>query len=118
VDAVRAIVALNESLKKPLVAKILVRNHIEYNEADLDKALASPVFKKGSTDLGGDSGGVNATAFTVANRLVAGRWDGDLADNAGGGSGPTAAEAGLQTMSGKTYEDYLERILIEAPGHI
>jgi hypothetical protein len=115
IDAVRAIVGMGESLKKPMVQEILTRNHIDYIPAELDKALANAVYKKDGGDTG--ENGI-ATTFTVARRLVGGMLSTDSADANGGGSSAVLVEPGLELLSGKEYEDYLERILIEAPGHI
>ena len=116
-DAVEAIVSMGESLKKQMVERILARNHIDFKPGDLDKALATPEYIKDGKDLT-DSGSSTATTFTIARRLVGGMSGTDLADGFGGGGGASTVEAGLQLLSGKAYEDYLERILIEAPGHI
>jgi len=115
IDAVHAIVALGEALKKPLVQDILARNHIDYIPVELDKALATAAYKKDGDDAG-DTG--FATTFTIARRLVRGLSARDSADANGGGSSMVFVEPGLQTLTGKAYESYLERILIEAPGHI
>jgi hypothetical protein len=78
----------------------------------LDKALATP-----RTHNVGSDEGFSETAFTVANRLVKGMTAREFADE-NGSSGSISLESGLQFLSGKDYEAYLERILIEAPGHI
>jgi len=114
VDAVRAIVSLGERLKKPMVEQILARNRINYEPEALEKALASPKFNDGGEDNSEDGSGVSPTTFTVAKRLVAGFWGAE----GGFGGSRVPIEPGLETLSGKAYEDYLERILIEAPGHI
>jgi hypothetical protein len=116
-DAVQAIVSMGETLKKPMVKQILDRNHITYKSEDLDKALAVPEYALDGKP-GGDVNAVSGTTFTVARRLVGGMLGADSLDSMGGGGGVSTVESGLELLSGKAYEDYLERILIEAPGHI
>jgi hypothetical protein len=115
-DAVRAIVSMGETLKKEMVEQILLRNHVVFKTEDLDKALAAPEYTKDGKDPT-DNGGPHS-AFTIARRLVGGMRDMEMDDAFGGGGGLSTVEPGLELISGKAYEDYLERILIEAPGHI
>jgi len=112
-DAACAIIAMGEKLEKPVLEKILDRNHIAYKPKDLDKVLATPAYIKdgGSTD---DTES-NITTFKVAKRLVLGLTGTSTDDTL---TTYEMREKGLRYLTGQDYEDYLERILIEAPGHI
>ena len=113
IEAVIAIVSMGEPLKRDMVQKILERNHIAYKPEALDKALATPR----THDAGNSDDGFGETTFTVARRLIKGMTAGEYADE-NGSAGSRTVEDGLELLRGKEYEAYLERILIEAPGHI
>lgn len=110
-DAVKAIVSMGERLKKPMVQGILARNHFDYKPEDLDKVLSSAAYKNDGEDLPDGNGGVHISPFTLAKGLV-------RRAQSNSGIETVNTEPALELLSGKAYEDYLERILIEAPGHI
>ena len=112
-DAARAIISMGEKLEKPMLENILTRNHIAHTPEDIDKTLATPVYVKDGGDV--DDTEANITAFKVAKRLVLGLTGTSSDDTL---TTSEMREKGLRYLSGKDYEDYLERILIEAPGHI
>lgn len=112
-EAASAIISMGEPLKRDIVQQILERNHIAYKPEALDKALTTAR----THDDGNNSDGFGETTFTVAKRLVKGMTTSEFADE-NGSAGSRTAEDGLQLLTGKDYEAYLERILIEAPGHI
>ena len=112
-DAASAIIAMGEKPEKPLLEKILERNHIAYKTEELDKVLASRAYVKDGGDT--DDTESNITTFKVAKRLVLGLTGTSTDDTL---TTYEMREKGLRYLSGQDYEDYLERILIEAPGHI
>ncbi len=133
-DALQALVLLGEKPASTLVKAIFARNHLAFSEEEISRVYQST--HQGQTgefgSEGVDSSGGRYAYFTMARRLVCGLevMERVTANEAGTNSGvpistvsmysefATALEPGLQTLSGKDYEAYLERILIEAPGHI
>jgi hypothetical protein len=132
-DALQALVLLGEKPESRVVKAIFEQNGLSFTQADIDRVYTTTL--QGRTGQFGSEGlassGGKYANFTLARRLVCGFQV--IEKVSSGEIGSTGAQAntdsmysdfatilepGLETLSGKSYEDYLERILIEAPGHI
>jgi heme oxygenase len=133
-DALQALVLLGEKPDVAQVKAIFARNNLSFSEQEISHLYTTTL--QGSAGQFGSEGlnsaGGEYAYFTLARRLVCGFevLERITSGEAGTPNGvpvttvsmyseyATPLEPGLQTLSGKAYEDYLERILIEAPGHI
>lgn len=133
-DALQAIVLLGEKPSIAQVKAIFERNHLAFSEQEIAHIYATT--HQGTAGQFGSEGlntvGGEYAYFALARRLTCGFeiLERVTAGESGTPSGvlfktesmysefATVLEQGLQTLSGKDYDDYLERILIEAPGHI
>jgi hypothetical protein len=132
-DALQALVLLGENPAPHVVRAIFERNGLSFSQADIERVYKTTL--QGRNGQFGSEGlasiGGRYAYFTLARRLVCGFQviekvsSGDIGSN--GAPATTefmysdfaaVLEPGLETMSEKEYEAYLERILIEAPGHI
>jgi hypothetical protein len=108
-EALRALTMLGHKPDRELVKKIYARYPIRVSEEELDRALAAPVVKRD-----GRKG-----VFEHANRLIDGVSA--LGTEAFGDDEVqqmVQVENGLNQMKQEEYEALLEKILMEAPGHM
>ena len=132
-DALQSLVLLGEKPEPRIVKAIFERNGLSFSQADIEGVYKTTL--QGRTGQFGSEGlassGGKYADFTLARRLVCGFQviekvsSGEIGSTGAQANTDsmysdfvTALEPGLETMSGKQYEAYLERILIEAPGHI
>ena len=97
-DALRAIVMLGEKPKAKTITSIVERNHWQITPAEVSDILSINESKQVvGTDVG-------RGLFKLAFRLLRGLQ--------------SENESGLQDLGGTSYEQFLEKIMTEAPGHI
>jgi hypothetical protein len=122
VETLQALVMLGEKPDPKVVKSIMDRHRLAVSEAEIADVLATT--RQGKDGEFGAEGtaliGGEFSVFTVARRLVTGLEVKETQDGGEAGSQDSVLEleSGLRSFHGKAYEAYLERVLIEAPGHI